>query len=118
MFKNRSKVLFVSSILVSCYVIYLIIYFGGTISSKDSSEALGGALATALVSPHMFMLGLGAIFSWLGFFLKKSWAALVAEILYCVGAFLFLVYAIFVTPMIVLGFIGYSNQKKLCKIAE
>ena len=113
MFKGRSKALFVASLLTTVYVIYLIVHFGSSIFVEDAAEALGGALATALVTPHMFILGLGAIFGWVGFFVKKSWAALVAAILYSVGAFLFMLYIIYVVPSIVLGFIGYSKQKKL-----
>ena len=82
-------------------------------TSSDSTEAIGGAIATALVTPHMVLVGLGAIFSWLGFFLKKPWGALVGAILYCVGALVFIVYAMFCIPLIILGFVGYSKQKKL-----
>lgn len=113
MFKGRSKALFVASLLTTIYVIYLMVYFSSSIFVEDSAEALGGALATALVTPHMFILGLGVIFGWVGFFARKSWAALVAAILYCVGALLFVVYIMFVIPSIILGFIGYSKQKKL-----
>lgn len=113
MFKGRSKALFVASLLTTIYVIYLIVHFGSSIFVEDSAEALGGALATALVIPHIFMLGLGVIFGWVGFFAKKSWAALVAAILYCVGGLLFMLYIMFVIPSIILGFIGYSKQKKL-----
>lgn len=113
MFKGRSKALFVASLLTTMYVIYLMVHFGSSIFVEDSAEALGGALATALVAPHMFILGLGVIFGWVGFFAKKAWAALVAAILYCVGGLLFFVYFMFVIPSIILGFIGYSKQKKL-----
>ena len=82
-------------------------------TSSDSTEAIGGALATALVTPHMVVVGLGAIFSWLGFILRKPWGALVGAILYCVGALVFIVYAMFCIPLIILGFVGYSKQKKL-----
>ena len=113
MFKGRSKALFVASLLTTMYVIYLIVHFGSSIFAQDSAEALGGALATALVAPHMFILGLGVIFGWVGFLARKSWAALVAAILYCVGGLLFFVYFMFVIPSIILGFIGYSKQKKI-----
>jgi len=33
--------------------------------------------------------------------------------LYAVGALLFILYAIFLVPSIVLGFVGYSAQKKI-----
>ncbi len=118
MFKNRSKVLFVCALLASLYLLYLLIYFGGTMASEDTAEALGGALAAAIVTPHMVMIGLGAIFSWLGFFLRKSWAALVGAILYCVGALIFMLYIMFCIPLIVLGFVGYAKQNKINKATK
>lgn len=113
MFKNRSKVLFVCALLATLYVVYLICYFGNSMMSGDSAEAIGGAIATALVTPHTVIMGLGAIFSWLGFFLRKSWSALVGAILYCVGSLIFIVYIMFGIPLIILGFVGYSKQKKI-----
>lgn len=107
MFKNRSKILFVCALLATIYVIYLISYFG---SSIDEFE---GAIATALVTPHILVIGIGATFSWVGFIFRKSWAALTGAILYCAGALLFIMYAFFCIPMIILGFVGYSKQKKL-----
>ena len=115
MFKNRSKALFICALLATAYSIYLMVYFGSSMTSNDSAEAVGGAIATALVTPHMVLVSLGAIFSWLGFFLRKAGFALVGAILYCVGAVLFLVYAMFSIPLIIMGFIGYSKQKKLSK---
>lgn len=115
MFKNRSKVLFVCAVLATIYVIYLICYFGGSMGNLNSSEEIGGAIATALVTPHMTVVGIGAIFSWIGFIGRKSWGALVGAILYCVSALLFIIYAIYSIPLIILGFVGYSNQKKINK---
>ncbi len=113
MFKQRSKVLFIVSVLATLYTLYLMIYFSNSMLSSDTSEALGGVLATALVTPHMLFVGLGAIFSWVGFGIKKSWAALVGAILYSVAAIIFLIYAVFCIPLIVLGFVGYAKQRKL-----
>lgn len=113
MFKNRSKILFICALLATIYVIYLISYFGNATGDLNSSEEIGGAIATALVTPHMIFIGVGAIFSWLGFFLKKSWSALVAAILYCIGALSFIMYFVFCIPLIILGFVGYSKQKKM-----
>ncbi len=118
MFNKRSKVLFVCSILATIYALYLIIYFGSSMTSSDTAEAIVGAIATALVTPHMVLVSFGAIFCWLGFFLKESWGALVGAILYCVAAIVFLVYAMFCIPLIILGFVGFSKQKKLSKNNE
>lgn len=113
MFKNRSICLFIATSLSTIYLIYLLVYFGSSMVTNDAAEAIGGAIATALVSPHMFFIGLGAIFGWLGFFLKLPWAALVGAILYCVAALMFILYAFICIPLIILGFVGYANQKKL-----
>lgn len=115
MFKERSKALFVATLLATAYVIYLMCYFGGIMTSSDSAEALGGVIASALVTPHMIVIAIGAILGWVGFFGKKAWGALVGAILYSVGALLFLLYVLFCIPLIILGFVGYSKQKKLLK---
>ena len=109
----RSKVLFVASILATLYTVYLISYFGGETLNADGAEAVGGAIATALVTPHMIMFLIGAVFGWIGYIAKKSWAALVAAILYSVGTLFFLLYAMFGVPILIFGFVGYSKQKKL-----
>ena len=90
MFNNRSRILFTSSIIATAYIIYLITYFYNGMQSNDSAEAIGGAIATALVTPHILMIGLGTIFGWLGFFLRKTSFALVSAILVSVGALIFL----------------------------
>lgn len=114
----RSKCLFVANILATLYGIYLVShFFGGTINASGA-EAVGGAIATALVFPHIFMFLLGTVFGWLGFLAKKSWAALVAAILYSVGTLLFLMYAMFGVPILIFGFVGYSKQKKILRAAK
>lgn len=113
MFRGRSKILFVCAVLATAYVVYLIVYFGGSMGELNTSEEIGGAMATALVTPHIICMGLGAVFSWIGFFLRKPWGALTGAILYCVGALIFIMYAPLCIPMIVLGFIGFANQRKL-----
>lgn len=109
----RSKILFVASAFATLYTLYLITYFGNGTLNTDGAKAVGGAIATALVTPHMIMFLIGAVFGWIGFIAKKSWAALVAAILYSVGTLFFLLYAMFGVPILVLGFIGYNKQKKL-----
>lgn len=113
MMKKRSLALIISTLLATAYSLYLFCYFIGATASAEGAEAIGGAIATALVTPHAVMFLIGAIFGWLGIFLKASWAALVAAILYAVGMVLFLAYAMFGIPIMVVGFIGYAKQKKL-----
>ncbi len=113
MFKNRSKALFICALSATAYSLYLITFIISSLNSSDGAELVGGAIATALVTPHIIFISIGAIFSWLGFFLRKSWSALVGAILYCVGVLLFLLYALYCIPMIILGFIGFAKQRKL-----
>ncbi|MEE1279391.1 MAG: hypothetical protein UHH95_00990 [Oscillospiraceae bacterium] len=113
--RKRSIMLFIATIFSTAYAIYLLCYFVGGTASASGAEALGGAIATALVMPHAIMFLLGAIFGWIGVLLRKSWSALVAAILYSVGAALFLAYIMFGAPLLILGFIGYANQKKINK---
>lgn len=110
---KKSKALIISSILGIIYSIYLISYFGGALTgSSGGTEALGGAIATALVTPHMICVVLATIFNTLGAFLNKSGFALVGGILYSVGGVVFVMYILFVVPMIILSFVGYAKVKK------
>jgi len=109
---NRSKCLLVATSLATIYVIYLLVHFFGTPTSNDA-EAVGQAIAGALVTPHIIMFAIGAIFGWISVFTKEPWGALVAAILYTVATFLFFLYFMFGAPIFILGFIGYSRQKKI-----
>lgn len=113
--EKRSKVLLAANALATIYAVYLISYFFGETANSEGAEAIGGAIATALVMPHMLMFLIGAVFGWIGVLARKSWAALVGAILYSVGTLFFLMYAMFGVPILILGFVGYSKQKKLNK---
>lgn len=113
MFRNRSKVVFFSALLGTLYTLYLVFYFSGAVSGSQREAQLGAAIATALVTPHMVLVGLAAIFNWVGFFKNKVWGALTAGILYAVAGLIFLAYFIFVIPMIVLSFIGVSILSRI-----
>lgn len=111
--KKRSVWLLVATILSTAYSIYLVMYFSGAVANSSGSEQVGGAIATALATPHMIVFIVGAIFGWIGYFARKTWAALVAAILYSVATLFFLVYAMFGIPILICGFIGFANQRKI-----
>lgn len=116
---KKSKAVLAASIISTLYLIYLIIYFANANTSAGSlEEEIGAGIATALVLPHMFILGIGVILNWIGYGTKKNGFNLAAAILYCVSAFVFLLYAIFLIPSIMLGFVGYNNQGKINKLAN
>lgn len=115
---QKSKTAIISGVLGALYSIYLISYFGNTIfGTNDGAEALGGAIASAMVMPHLILVVLASIFMLIGAFINKVGFVLTGAILFCVAAAAFFIYAIFLIPMIVLGFIGYSKVRKIRAIA-
>lgn len=111
---EKSKAAITGGILGGIYTIYLIMNFGSSIAgSSNNAEALGGAIAGALVMPHMILVLLGSVFTIIGGLKNKAGFALAGGILFSVGAAAFFMYAIFVVPMIVLSFVGYSKIKKI-----
>lgn len=111
LFKKRSKSFFTSIILATIYLIYIISYFYGILGQGDTAEQIGSGLATALVTPHIVVLAISVMFGWLAFGLSSSGFALTASILYTVAGVMFIPYIFFVIPSIILGFVGYANQK-------
>lgn len=111
--KKRSIPLIISAVLGVWYSIYITVHFGGAMfGSSSMAELAGGAIATALVTPHMVCVVVAAIFNTVACFTNKPAFALVGGILYSVGAVVFLLYALFVVPSIILSFAGYAQLKK------
>ncbi len=96
----------------SYYILNLYnIIFYGILGDGDTAEQIGSGLATALVTPHIVVLAISVMFGWLAFGLSSSGFALTASILYTVAGVMFIPYIFFVIPSIILGFVGYANQK-------
>jgi hypothetical protein len=115
---KRSKLLLAAGILGAIYLIYLISYFTGAVTSSDGAEALGAGIATALVTPHMVCVGIAVIFNWLGWALKARWAALVAGIMYAVSIVCMFMYAMFVVLQMIFCFVAFAKMKKHQEAAE
>lgn len=110
---KRSKLLLISGIVGTIYIIYLFSYFLGSLFEVSGiSEEIGSTIATLLVAPHMVLTLLAVIFNWLGFALKAKWAALVAGILYAVAMAMFIMYFMFVIIEMIMCFIAYARMKK------
>lgn len=110
--RKKSKLALVSWILSLMYLIYLISYFSGGIGSTTGSEQVGAALATALVFPHMLVVGIGLIFNMLGYFLNNRAFVLVGAILYSVAILLFMMYFMFIIVQMILSYIAFAKMKK------
>ena len=92
-------------ILTVAYAIYIMSYF-----AKAGASDLGGAIATAIVTPHMVCVAVAAVFTVIGFFGKARWGFLVAGILLVVAAVIFLTYAMLVVVQAILAFIAYARM--------
>jgi hypothetical protein len=114
MLKNRSILTLISLVLAIAYTVYILSYFvSANAASGTDAEAIGAGLATLLVLPSVFVLGIGVILGLIGFFNRSAGLQLTAAILYSVAGLLFLLYAFFLVPSIVLGFMGWNQQKKI-----
>ncbi len=105
---KRNKLLLISGIIGTAYLIYVFSYFVGINADGD----VGSAVATALVAPHMVMVLIAVIFNWLGYILKVRWGALVAGNLYAVAIFFMPAYFMFVLIELILCFIAFARMKK------
>lgn len=116
MFKNRSVAAFIGLVIAIAYAIYVSAYVADTnTSAGDNTEAAVAGIMTLLALPHMVIVWIGVIFGLLGFLIRKVGFTLAAAILYASAALFFLVWGWMLIPSIVLGFVGYANQKKINK---
>jgi hypothetical protein len=116
MFERRSKTAFLAWVFAGAYSLYSVVYWSGVAvetQGADAAEAFGAGLATLLVLPHVILAVVGSLFGAIGFFSRSPAFILTSAILYSVSALLFLVYAVFLVPSIVLGFVGFAKQRKI-----
>ncbi len=113
--QKRSTLLIIAMVLGVGYAVYSLWYwFGGGAAAQvgsDSAAQLGGAIATALVMPHLVATLVAAIFNVLGVAMSKAGFALTAGILYAVAMVLFPSYAPFVLIEAVLCFIAFARMR-------
>ena len=118
---KRSFCQFLSAAILIAYTIFIIQHFFGAsvdTSGDTATVNLSGSIATLMVTPHMLFCTLASIFSAIAFFANSGGFALTAAILECVAAVLFVMYAPFLIPSIVLGFVGYARIGALKRKAE
>lgn len=118
-FKNHSKMVLDSTILISLYAIFLMVYFyGGVANSNSVDEAGVGVIATVLVTPHMILIVLGVVFSIVALFANKNWAAITSCILVFVSTLLMPIYFMFTIPLGIIGIIAIVCLQKLNEKAD
>ncbi len=104
--KSKGRITgFLCMILTVAYALYIVSFF-----AKAGATNASGAIAAAIVTPHMVCVAVAAVMSVIGFFGKARWAYLTCGILLVVAAVIFLTYAIMVVIQAVLAFIAYTRM--------
>lgn len=116
---KRSKLLLVSGILSTIYLVYLINRFlGGIFRSEDLASILGSGIASILIMPHILALVIGVIFNWIGWIAKLKWTALVSGIMYAIAMVTMFIYSPFVVVQMIFCFIAFSKMKNPSEISN
>ncbi|MDT8336613.1 MAG: hypothetical protein RQ856_02155 [Candidatus Izemoplasmatales bacterium] len=113
MFKQRSVILFITVILGLTYCLYLLSPFAELNNPDTTGDDFFIAILTVLAIPHLVVTALATFLIILSFIFRNPGLVLTNTILYLLAAILFILYAIFLLPVIIFGFIGYRNQRKL-----
>lgn len=113
--QKKSVLLITSAVIATLYTIYLIYYFTSGLTDSSGTEALGGAIAGMMMTPHLIATAVAALLNWIAALMNKQGLALAAVILYVVAACAFFLYALFLLPSIILTFIGYLRMRKANK---
>lgn len=111
---KKSKLALVAMILTGLYLVYSVWYWSGVLGNTgiDDWEYAGGAIAAALVGPHLLAIAIGFIFNCCGYFMNKRGFILVAAILYAVSIVLFIAYFMFMIVQMILCFVAFAKMPK------
>lgn len=85
---KRKKVLLVSALLIMAYIIFCVVLYFVNANAGDSAARAGGAMAAALLTPHMACVVLGAALCWLSWLMGIAAFALAAGVSLSIGCFL------------------------------
>ena len=113
MFKNKSKVLFVASLLGSLYVLVIFVYYGTGLYMAINNIKFPNPIVTIFVMPHLIIMAIGVLLNWFSFFKEKPWASFIGSLFYSIGGFSLFPFLIYTGPLIILSFNGYFNQVKI-----
>lgn len=109
---KKNKLLLISWIIGALYMAYSIYYWGTVAGSMVGFEALGAAIATQMVMPHLVCTGVALLFNILAWAMSNKTFALVGAILYAVALVLFPTYFFFVIIEMILSFVAFAKMRK------
>ena len=123
MSNRRSKAAFVFAVLGAVYTVALIVLWSSSQSAltelfmtEPFLAGLGtvaGGVASIVLLPHFISTVFASVLAILGFLTRNDGFILAAAILFSVALSLFFLSGLFLLPVVVMGFIGYANQRRL-----
>lgn len=115
----RNNFTLISAIIATLWMIVSISAFSNitsTIPTGDSAEAIGSQIGATIgiisQMPYLILMGIGIIFNWIGYFIRKHAFILTSAILFCVALLFSIFNGLGLIPCFVLDFIGYSKMRK------
>jgi len=116
MFKQRSMMLFITMILGIAYAVFILFSFKELSDQAAEEDNIFIAFFAIFLIPHIVVTLLATLLIVCSFIFKNPTLALVSSIFYLLAAVLFVIYGIFLIPVVILGFIAYARQKRLSKV--
>ena len=102
---RRNGFTLAAAIIATVYVLFILVFFAG----NEVYKLFPGAAIHAIVSVIVVSIG------WAAYFTQKKELLLTAAVGYCLMAGTFLLYALFMAPPIIFGFIGYAQVRNAKK---
>jgi len=121
--RRRSKVALVFAILGAVYSVAMIVLWSRSqtaltelFETDPFLAGLGtvaGGVASIVLLPHFISSVIGSVLAVLGVMTRNDGLILAAAILFSVALAMFFLSAVVLAAVVVVGFFGYSNQRRL-----
>ena len=120
---RRSKVVLVFALLSVIYTVVLSVLWSNAQSALTQLfetdpllaglGTVAGGLASIVLLPHFISAVFGSILAVVGFLTRNEGFILASATLFSVAVAMFFLSGLLLLPVVILGFIGYANQRRL-----
>ena len=120
---RRSKVVLFFAVFGALYTVALIVLWSGAQSATTELfltdpwlaglGTVAGGVASIVLLPHFVSSVFASVLGIIGFFTRNDGFVLAAAILFSIAVAMFVLSGLVLLPIVVLGFIGYANQRRL-----
>ena len=120
---RRSKVVLVFAVLGALYTVVLAVLWSGAQSALTELfltdpwlaglGTVAGGVASIVLLPHFISAVFASVLGLVGFFTRNDGFILASAILFTLAVAMFFLSGFLLVPVVILGFIGYANQRRL-----